>query len=124
MRTDAYVRVPEFVRRHPARQRVLAAAGQQLVGSREHGFEHAFVDVVLVATAASRRREQQIIEVPTMGGLVLGEDVVQHWHQVDRAQARCRLGALYTQRPPHEVHVSPTQLFQFTAPHRGIQRKD
>jgi hypothetical protein len=28
-----------------------------------------------------------------MGGLVLREDVVQHWQQVDRAQARRRLGA-------------------------------
>jgi hypothetical protein len=45
---------------------VLTAVGEELVGALEYGFEHALVDVVLVATAASRGSEQRIIEAFTM----------------------------------------------------------
>jgi hypothetical protein len=54
--------VPELVGSDAARQRVLAAVGEQLVGPLEDGLEYALVDVVLVAAAASRRREQQVVE--------------------------------------------------------------
>jgi predicted transcriptional regulator len=37
--------VPELVRRHAARERVLAAVGEQLVGALEYGFENALVYV-------------------------------------------------------------------------------
>jgi pimeloyl-ACP methyl ester carboxylesterase len=40
-------------------------------------------DVVLVAPPTARRREEQVVEAPTMVRLVLGEDVVQHGHEVD-----------------------------------------
>jgi hypothetical protein len=36
-------RVPKFVRRHAARERMLPALGEQLVGKLEHGLEHALV---------------------------------------------------------------------------------
>ena len=111
--------VPEFVRRHPTRKRVLAAVGEQLVGALEHGLEHALVDVVLVATAASRRREQQIVEASTMAGLVLGEDVVQHWQQVDRAQARRRLGAPDIEPAAGEVQIADERVPGFVVARAG-----
>jgi hypothetical protein len=58
------MRVPELVLCHARRQRVLASVGEQLVGA----LEHALVDVVLVAPAAPRRREQHIVEVRAGAG--------------------------------------------------------
>jgi hypothetical protein len=103
---DRRVRVPELVRRHAAREWVLTAVGEQLDGALEHGLEHALVDVVLVAPAASRRREQQIVEASPVVGFVLSEDVVQHWQQVDRAQARRRLGTPDLEAAAGEVQIA------------------
>ena len=79
--------MPELVRRHPARERMLIALSQQLVGADKHRLEHALLDVVLVAPPAPRRREQQVIQVPWMRRLVLGKDVPQHRQEVNGPHA-------------------------------------
>jgi hypothetical protein len=90
--------------------RVLAAVGEQLVGALEHGLEHALVDGVLVAPAAARRRKEQVVEAASMAGLVLGEDVVKHWQDVDRAQPRRRLGATDLEAAAGEIDVADERV--------------
>jgi hypothetical protein len=107
---DRRERMPELVRRHAAWERVLAAVREQLVGLLEHGLEHALVDVVLVASAAASRREEQVVEAAGVAGLVLGEDVVQNWQQVDRAQPRRRFGAADLEAAAGEVDVADERV--------------
>jgi hypothetical protein len=54
--------------------------------------------------------KQQIIEASAVVGLVLAEDVVQHWQQVDRAQAGRRLGAPDLQPAAGEVQIADERV--------------